>query len=195
MAATKNSSENLSQNGQNLIRILIASYFIAVSIGLITGTDATPLAATFLPPEQAQFVGSSTFFILGYMVLTGIWLRPAALLLGLIVFWSSYIANFGAQGTAVVGDFWRDLTLVGALMLTYMKSAPRANQRRAMIRWTPRVRRIKPTETVAPRRVVSVAKPTNVVRLPSAARANIAPKKVENIFLDACDDGNVSQRA
>ncbi len=192
MAAAKKTNENLSQTGQNLIRILIASYFIAVSVGMISGTDATPLAATFLPPVQAQFVGSATIFILGYMVMTGIWLRPAALILGLIMFWSSYIANFGASSTAVIGDFWRDLTLVGALMLTYVKSAPRATQRRAMIRWTPRVRRIQTKTMVAPRRVVSKAKPSNVVRLRSAPRAPVATKTTENIFRDALEDAAAS---
>ncbi len=192
MAATKNSSENLSQTGQNLIRVLIASYFIAVSVGMISGTDATPLAATFLPPVQAQFVGSATLFILGYMVMTGIWLRPAALILGLIIFWSSYIVNFGTGATAVVGDFWRDLTLVGALMLTYMKSAPRAAQRRAMIRWTPRVRRIQTNSKVAPRRVVSTAKPSNVVRLRATPRKQLTTISTENIFRDDPDEAAVS---
>lgn len=192
MAATKDSSENLSQTGQNLIRVLIASYFIAVSVGMISGTDATPLAATFLPPVQAQFVGSATLFILGYMVMTGIWLRPAALILGLIIFWSSYIVNFGTGATAVVGDFWRDLTLVGALMLTYMKSTPRAAQRRAMIRWTPRVRHIQTGTKVAPRRVVSSVKSSNVVRLCVAPRTPEAVKTSDNIFRDALEEAAAS---
>ncbi len=192
MAATRKSSENLSQTGQNLIRVLIASYFIAVSVGMISGTDATPLVSSFLPPVQAQFAGSATMFILGYMVMTGIWLRPAALVLGLIIFWSSYITNFGAGNSAVIGDFWRDLTLVGALMLTYMKSAPRAAQRRAMIRWTPRVRRIPTTTKVAPRRVVSTAKPSNVVRLRATPRKQQATKTTDNIFRDDLEEAAVS---
>ncbi len=158
MAAAGNKpQENLGQSGQNLIRVLIASYFVGVSIGLVSGTSATPLFSMVMPGEQADLLGRAVIFALAYLVMTGLWLRPAALLLGLVTFWSSYIVNFSAEGPISVGNFWRDLTLIGALMLTYVQSTPRSTARRKMIRRTPRARRIVPGAAVVPRRVASPA--------------------------------------
>ena len=39
----------LSPMAQNLLRILIASYFLAGGIGLIPGTDLSPLTERLLP--------------------------------------------------------------------------------------------------------------------------------------------------
>jgi uncharacterized membrane protein YphA (DoxX/SURF4 family) len=191
MAATTKATENLGQAGQNLIRILISSYFIGVSIGLINGTDAVPLAATFLPPAAADFAGSAVIFVLAYLVMTGIWLRPAALLLGLVMFWSSYVVNFSNEGPIAISDFWRDLTLIGALMLTYVQSAPRAKRGRAMVRWTPRTRRVTTATKVAPRRVAAANK-TRVVHLAVRDGQKVAPKPADNIFLDLPADALAS---
>ncbi len=174
--------ERLNQNGQNLIRILISSYFIALALGLIEGTDGSVLMAVFLPPGLAETAGSLLIFTLAYLVLMGIWMRPAALLLGLVLFWSSYIINFGPQGPLEVGDFWRDLALVGALMMTY-NGSPRTQRHSAILRRTPRVRRIKPGDPVLPRRV-SASRPEAVARgrLPSLRPTSPAEEISENIF-------------
>lgn len=174
---------NLNENGQNLVRILISSYFIAVALGLINGTDGSVLAAYFLPEAYASFAGSAIVFALAYMVLVGIWLRPAALLLALVLFWSSYIVNFGPEGPLKVGDFWRDLALVGALMMTY-NGSPRSLRRRSLWRRAPKVRRIRPDAQVSPRRVAP-ARPAAVARgtLPQLRSANAN----ENMFVEGFD--------
>ncbi len=178
MAAAGNKpQENLGQSGQNLIRVLIASYFMGVSIGLVSGTSATPLFSTVLPGEQADMAGKAVIFALAYLVMTGIWLRPAALLLGLVTFWSSYIVNFSAEGPISVGNFWRDLTLIGALMLTYVQSTPRSSARRMMIRRTPRARRILPGAPVVPRRVAATAAERPEKAAPAMAPTPTRPRK------------------
>jgi len=179
-------SENLSQAGQNLIRVIIASYFIGVSIGLISGTDATPLAAMFLEPETAAFFGSATLFIFGYLVMTGIWLRFAALMLALVMFWSSYILNFSAADGSGIGNFWRDMTLIGALMLTYVRTGRGDIRKLAMIRRKPKIRRFNSATKITPRRVV-VPAPSNVTRLPRSQDRNILPvskAEIQNIFAE-----------
>ncbi len=175
--------ERLNQNGQNLVRILISSYFIAVALGLIEGTDGSVLMAVFLPPGLAEFAGSALVFALAYLVLMGVWMRPAALLLGLVLFWSSYIINFGPQGPMEVGDFWRDLALVGALMMTY-NGSPRARRHSAILRRRPKVRRIRPGDPVLPRRVAAT-RPQAEARtsLPGPGPATTADEAVRaNIF-------------
>ena len=187
MAAARTTKNHLNQAGQNLIRILIASYFIAVSIGLIAGTDATPLAAVVLSPEPASLIGRSALFILGYLVLTGIWLRPAAMLLGLLTFWSSYILHFGPASAAPLGDFWRDLALVGALMLTYSRPAVLSLRRNAPIVVAANSGGFQAGSAVQPRRVLA-KKSSNVTRLPSPAERAATMARVENIFRDDLED-------
>lgn len=188
MPATSEAKNNLNQTGQNLVRVLIASYFVAVSIGLISGTGGIPLASQLMAEPFATYVGNAVVFSLAYLVMMGIWLRPAALLLALTIFWSSYLVNFSTGGAQAMGDFWRDLALIGALFLTYTQSGPRAVTRRAMLRWSPRVRRLKPQEPVAPRRVVANT-PVRAKITPIGPRiaARDAEPAVENIFADDFD--------
>lgn len=164
MPVAETSLHSLNQSGQNLVRVVIASYFLAVSLGLIAGTGAGPLLAAVLPEPQAGAAGNVVVFALGWLVLAGIWLRPAALLLANVLFWSSYIGNAGAGN---IEAFWRDLALVGALILTYTQTLPRAAARRAALRFIPRARRVVPARPVTPRRVVTVARPLRTVERPA----------------------------
>lgn len=158
-------NSQLNQSGQNLVRIVIASYFLAVSLGFIPGTVAWPLTAPFLPEPYADLAGKAVIFTTAYLVLVGAWLRVSALLLATVLFWSSYIQNIGSNN---LEGFWRDLALIGALILTYTQTLPRARSRRSALHWTPRARRIAPTQIVAPRRVVMV--PRRMSERPEPAR-------------------------
>ena len=187
MTTKQTSPDALGYTGQNLVRILIASYFIGVSLGLINGTDATTLAATFLPSKYAVILGCTLTLALSYMVLTGLCLRTVALSLGALIFASSYVATFTAAGDFTIGDFWRDLTLVGALMLTYVSPGPRAARHRSVFRIKPRLRRLKAHKRIMPRRIEREAALSETFgRKKRHARPTPAPATMpsENIFLD-----------
>ena len=193
MTTSENSVGHLNQAGQNLGRILIASYFVAVALGMISGTDMTVLAQQAIPDPYAGYVSNGAVFVLAYLVLMGMWLRPAALLLSLALFWSSYIVHLGVSASGEITGFWRDLALIGALFLTYAQTGPRAIKRRAMLRWTPKTRRIDPHKYVAPRRVTAT-QPVRAMITPIApaiaardAKAMVTQTSedfVENIFAD-----------
>ncbi len=106
-------------NGHFLIRLLIVSYFIALSIGLIDGTDLSMLTSPFLPALHASIVANAGVIALSALILLDVHRRAAALLLALFLFWCSYLGSLGHVGTVDVGAFWRDLALIGALLLTY----------------------------------------------------------------------------
>ena len=133
----------LNATAQNLIRILIASYFIAVSVGLVPGTDVSTVFQQIMPDHLAGPVAVIFFFGLSYMVLIGLWLRGAALLLALTLFWSSYLTMIDMGLQEQLGSFWRDLALIGALMLTYAEPAARSHQRRGLFRSRPVARKIR----------------------------------------------------
>ena len=106
-------------SGNFAIRLLIVSYFMALALGLITGTDLAVLADPFMPPVAANVVSGLGVFALSAMILFGFHRRLAALLLAIILFWCSYLASISPAGLEDIGSFWRDLALIGALLLTY----------------------------------------------------------------------------
>ena len=109
-------------SGHSAIRLLIVSYFMALALGIIKGTDLAVLAAPFMPEVLANFVSGFGVLCLSAMILFGFHRRLAALLLAIILFWCSYLASVSPAGLEDIGSFWRDLALIGALLLTYAEA-------------------------------------------------------------------------
>lgn len=171
-------SQRMSRSGINLLRLILSSYFIGVSLGLVQGTDVTVLAAMVFDGNTAIFAGNTLVFILAYFVLMGMWLRPAALLLAAYVIGSSGHAAFILGGGGDLNAFWRDLALTAGLMMTYFQVSDRDLRHSALMRLDPKPRRIKVTEPVTPRRVVATGKP--LTKRPQVMRPDSAD--VVNIF-------------
>lgn len=104
---------------QMSVRMLIASYFMASALGSIPGADTGALLAPVLAEPFGRVVAGSIVFTLAAMVLVGKHTRMAALLLGLMTFYASYLQMVQIGIDHVLGAFWRDMALVAALMLTY----------------------------------------------------------------------------
>ncbi len=109
-------------SGHTVVRILIVSYFIALALHVIPGTDISALLKPFLPPVWATLLTSAGVIVFSTMIITGFQRRAAALLLALATFWASYMAMLNAP-VHELGAFWRDLALIGALILTYADGA------------------------------------------------------------------------
>ncbi|NDR56077.1 hypothetical protein [Aliiruegeria sabulilitoris] len=149
----------LGATAQNLLRILIASYFLAGAVGLIPGTDLTALTDRFLPTDIASPFAGALVFSLAYLVMIGVWLRGAALTLGILTFWASYLRMMDLGLESELGIFWRDLALIASLMLTYAEPDRTAARNRGIVRWNRR--RVVHPRRISPRRVENViAEPT-----------------------------------
>ncbi len=135
----------LNMTAQNLLRILIASYFLAVGLNLIPGTDLAILTEQVVPSHVATPLAAMVIFALAFLVMVGLYMRPAALVLGLLTFFASYLKMMELGVADELGTFWRDLVLIAALMLTYAENAPRDYQMRRVIR-----RKITPRRVVRP---------------------------------------------
>ncbi len=98
-----------------LTRLLVISYFIAVSLGLIQGTRILDFMRPVLPEGLATPLMRGVVLTLSVLILTGLARRTAALVLSLVVFFSSYAALYSGGD---ISAFWRDLALVGALLMT-----------------------------------------------------------------------------
>ena len=155
MRTKRATTDALAPTAQNLCRILIASYFMAVSLNLIGGTDGRAIALWMIPEGYASTVSGAAIFCLSFLVMIGVWLRPAALLLAVLVFWSSYITFLTSGKEFAVESFWRDLALIGALFLTYAQSSREATRMRSVLRRKFKVRRLSASGTSVPRRVTA----------------------------------------
>ncbi|MEM9426126.1 MAG: hypothetical protein AAGA06_05440 [Pseudomonadota bacterium] len=100
---------------RGIMRLLVISYFVASALGWIAGSAMVDFMIPVLPDDIATMLMRGLILVLSVLVLVGIGRRHAALVLALVVFFSSY-TNLYAGGD--IGNFWRDLALIGALLMT-----------------------------------------------------------------------------
>jgi len=173
----------LNYTGLNLIRILIGSYLLAISLGLIEGFDQSALLRPFMPGMLADPAGTAVLFGLAACFMAGVHLRIFALALALFVLTSSLFATLAQFGAGTASVLWHDLVLVCAILLSYAPLRRRELRHAALIlrHRTGRFGR-RGTRSVRPRRVkVPARNIENAQRRPNsdevaqALRPPIAP--------------------
>ncbi|MFU8778278.1 MAG: hypothetical protein ACNA7M_11485 [Roseovarius sp.] len=143
----------MDQTGLNLIRIVIGSYFLAVSLDLVSGFDAATLFAPLVPPAAADLIGATLLFCLSAALMAGLHLRLAALSLALLIFCSSLLQNLIVVTPESLSAFWRDLTLAASVLLTYLTLGPGALRRASVLAHRARLRRAMAQRAINPRRI------------------------------------------
>lgn len=143
---------------QTVLRVLIASYFLAVSLELISGTDLSVLFVGVLPEPYDGATAAGLVFLLAFAIMLGMATRVAALMLALMTFYASYLTMLNLGVADELGRFWRDLALIAALLLTYGDRGTSPRRRRRLLR-----------RKIVPRRVSAIL---------SRAQANgVAPEQ------------------
>lgn len=104
-----------SFSARSVTRLLVMSYFIALSLGLIGGTRMMEFMVPLLPDDLADTAMRGLVLTMSMLVLTGIGRRPAASILSLLVFFSSYTTLYAGGDISL---FWQDLALIGAILMT-----------------------------------------------------------------------------
>ena len=182
---------SMDQTGLNLIRIVIGSYFLALSLDLVSGLDAATLFAALLPHATADLIGSTLLFCLSAALMAGLQLRLCALSLALLVFCSSLVQNLIIVTPDSLSAFWRDLTLATAVLLTYLTLGPGALRRASVLAHRARLRRAMAQRAINPRRITpqTVQKRPVQQEIRSALAASTLSRRpasheddVENIF-------------
>ncbi|KMW57276.1 hypothetical protein AIOL_002237 [Candidatus Rhodobacter oscarellae] len=125
----------------SIVRILIASYFLASATGLVFDPSTRTFLDPILPRDAAVAVTTAYLFITAFAVMVGFCVRPAALLLAVYVFWSAFSQFGNAATVAALSVFWQNMALMGALLLIAI-TVPGGNTRFTL--WARRI---------APRRV------------------------------------------
>jgi len=182
----------LNSAAQALLRILIGSYFVAVSLHIIPGTDLGLLFISVIPAPWSGALAAGLVFVLAFMMMIALYTRAAALVLGLMTFFASYLSMVSLGVADELAAFWRDLALIAALVLTYSDKDPRDRARLAPIRRHVTPRRISAGGGVLARLShaldATIGAPAPIQTAIRTARfnrpvSNDAPE-VDNIFLD-----------
>lgn len=158
--------ENEGSAANHITRILILSYFLALATGLIGGAEFSRLTAPFMAEPAASITTSAIVVLLAAMVLLGLYRRPAALVLALMLFWASYMTMFA---TGDLSGFWRDLALLGGLLMSAGVGSGLSMPRRAAS---------EPPEAEVTQRIVSTPQPDA-----EAARPNSITRFREDLDL------------
>lgn len=145
----------LNVAAQTVLRVLIASYFLAVALRLMPGTALSSLFAGILPAPYAAATTAGLVFIFSFMIMLDMATRLAALFLALMTFFASYLAMLQLGVADELGAFWRDLALIAALLLTYAEPQLGQRRHRRVVHRQIVPRRIS---AAAPRRVNAVVK-------------------------------------
>ena len=164
----------IDYTGLNLIRIVIGSYFMAISLGLITGISPPALFLSFTDPKTADLIGTILLFSITVCFMLGLFLRMTSLMLAIFVLSSSVVQNFVHAETALIEPFWRDLTLVCAILLSYT-CLKRTELSRAALVWRRSTPRLKSNQTVIPRRVTTAVTGSDRSVSPTTYNATLKP--------------------
>lgn len=100
-------------------RVVIASFFIAKSVGFIIDPNSLEAVFARLPllPDYFTWPNQMFQFVAAMFILLGFQTRLAAALLAIHVFWSSFILNYAPGDPVAIAFFWKDLALMAGLMM------------------------------------------------------------------------------
>lgn len=128
---------------ENLIRILIASYLMAVSVGIAPGPDLVAVFAQLMPETAAMTLGTAVMFMLAYAMMAGLWLRTTLLVLATMIVGTSFMENFILAETPDLGQIWQDIVVLCALLQNLIHLSNRQLRKTAILRRHKPVRRIE----------------------------------------------------
>lgn len=163
---------------QTALRVLIASYFLAVSLEIIPGTRLGVLFDAILPEPYASATAAGLVFIFAFMIMLGMAMRVAALMVALMTFFASYVMMVRLGVVNELGAFWRDLALIAALLLTYGDTKSTGNRARRLFRRKVVPRRMKDIMARAtlhdPEMSLQAMRPKNSERVTRAVAKRVA---------------------
>lgn len=188
----------VSRTVLSVVRILIASYFLATATGLVFDASSRTFFDAVLPGQTAQLVATIYLFVTAFAIMVGKAVRPAALLLAIYIFWSGFVHyEFGADAAAL-SAFWRDMALLGAILLiavtepggsskfSLWRKKPIAPRRIATARSTDRP--IRPNRTEDQLTRDAILSGAFIAQLSETPAPAAAPAPASNFFAATEDD-------
>lgn len=148
-------SPMLGRTELGLIRIVIASYFVAMSFGIVSGADPAIFFALWYPEPMAQLIGCAAMATCSLFIFFGFGVRLACVTLSILVLIATVMQNVTLAGIQNPEALWRDIVFVAMLMLIYGNQSRRGLAQLGFFRRTRTVRKVPVpvVGAVSPRRV------------------------------------------
>lgn len=150
-----NRAPTIDLSALKYIRLVVASYVMAIAFGIINGFDPNLYFSNFLPHPISLYVSKVFVVFCALMLFFGYFIRAASLYLSIVIFASSFQENFIFPVSGSIEALFTDLLLVGGLLSCYGPLSARQLRKQAVFgRWQRKVRidRFKKAR-VTPRRV------------------------------------------
>ncbi len=120
MPMIENKAERACRFAHTAARVIIASYFLAKGVGVIADPSGmTGFLALNEVPDYLRWPNQAFEVVAALAIMLGFQTRMAAALLAVYLFWSSFILNYIPGDPVALGAFWRDLALIGGLLLLF----------------------------------------------------------------------------
>ena len=117
---TQEGRDHMSEIAHAVARVLIASYFLALTLNLVVDPSGMgQFLANAAMPDYMRWPNTGFEFLAALAILVGFQTRTASALLALYVFWSSFILNYRPGDEVAMGAFWRDLAMIGGLLMLF----------------------------------------------------------------------------
>ena len=158
-ASRRAPTPSLDMAALKFIRMVMASYFMAVALGVISGFEPAVFFSLFLSPDLASTVGSAVVLHFAVLMFFGLFLRLASLYLAIVVLTSALVTHVVTPDVVAIDRLWHEVVLIGGLMLSYCTLSESQLRRQAFIRPRAALRR-RITGKVVPRRIARGGAPS-----------------------------------
>lgn len=118
---------------RDVIRVLVAAYFIGLGARIFAGPDISLLFAPLGPPLVATILSALVVIALASLIFLDLQRRLAVIGLALLAFSASYVGLMASITQNHLGSFWRDLAITGLLFFALQsrpQTAPARRKRR-----------------------------------------------------------------
>ncbi|AXI46721.1 hypothetical protein C1J03_12235 [Sulfitobacter sp. SK012] len=172
------------------IRIVLASYILAIGLGLINGFDANAYFSGFLSHPTSLYVSKVFVSFCALMLFFGFFLRLVSLSLAIVILASSIQVNLIVPIQGSVDAFWADLVLICGLLACYCPLSARQLSKQAVVKSGPSTSAAPKGngQKIAPRRVTtSQTTGANLGSLPKAVQRPVLaayPSKQQDALME-----------
>ncbi|MFT5785341.1 MAG: putative membrane protein YphA (DoxX/SURF4 family) [Ascidiaceihabitans sp.] len=137
------------------IRVILATYIMAVGLSLLNGFDVNAYFASFLSHPLSLYVGKVFITFCALMLFFGYFLRLVSLCLAIVILASSVQYNLVMPIEGSIDAFWNDVVLICGILACYFPLSAHQLRKQALIKIGPMTggAKLGGSRKVVPRRV------------------------------------------
>lgn len=158
MSSTNRTSRNapiIDLSAIKYIRVIIATYIMAVGLGLLNGFDVNAYFGSFMSNPLSLYAGKVFVTFCAIMLFLGYFLRFVSLSLAIVILASSVQLNLITPVQGSIDAFWTDIVLICCLLACYCPLSARQLRKQALVKLAPMTGKVTAvgSQKVVPRRV------------------------------------------